>query len=189
MDWGGAKAIETRYAGVRFRSRLEARWAVFMDALGVRWEYEPEGFDLGGLRYLPDFLLSDLDCWVEVKPEDVMPTEVARSLVDRASRLACASGKPVAVLLGSADALRTFEDGGSGVMFVATGSTPRRPTDFTVVAPVDWAVCLECGTVGLSDGSEMAPLPCGHRAFGSTGALEAAFAQARAWRAWEGPRT
>lgn len=44
------KAIETKYKGYRFRSRLEARWAVFFDALGVRWEYEIEGFekDVGG---------------------------------------------------------------------------------------------------------------------------------------------
>lgn len=50
------KAIETEYNGYRFRSRLEARWAVFLDILGVKYEYEPEGFDLGnGLYYLPDF--------------------------------------------------------------------------------------------------------------------------------------
>ena len=52
------KPIETFYHGCRFRSRLEARWAVFFDALGVPWEYEPEGFDLGdGTYYLPDFRL------------------------------------------------------------------------------------------------------------------------------------
>lgn len=52
------KAIPTEYKGYRFRSRLEARWAVFFDACGVEWEYEPEGYDLGnGLYYLPDFLL------------------------------------------------------------------------------------------------------------------------------------
>ena len=28
-------AIETEYCGYRFRSRLEARWAVFLDALGI----------------------------------------------------------------------------------------------------------------------------------------------------------
>ena len=50
------KPIETRYKGYLFRSRLEARWAVFFDALGIRFEYEPEGFDLGGGDwYLPDF--------------------------------------------------------------------------------------------------------------------------------------
>jgi hypothetical protein len=67
------KAIETQYAGCRFRSRLEARWAVFFDHLGVKWEYEPEGFDLDGVWYLPDFYLPDHG-WVEVKPSE--PHEV-----------------------------------------------------------------------------------------------------------------
>lgn len=52
------KAIETVYKGYRFRSRLEARWAVFFDAMGFDWSYEPQGFDLGKLGwYLPDFVL------------------------------------------------------------------------------------------------------------------------------------
>lgn len=50
------KPIETIYNGYRFRSRLEARWAVFFDELGVQYEYEPEGFEMpSGNRYLPDF--------------------------------------------------------------------------------------------------------------------------------------
>lgn len=65
--------IETRYAGRRFRSRLEARYAVFFDSLGVSWEYEPEGFLVGdGKRaYLPDFKIRTLqgEWWVEVKGE------------------------------------------------------------------------------------------------------------------------
>ena len=59
------KAIETTYKGYRFRSRLEARWAVFFDTLGIPWKYENEGYqkeidtDLGTKtkRYLPDFFL------------------------------------------------------------------------------------------------------------------------------------
>lgn len=65
------KAIETHYKGYRFRSRLEARWAVFFDVLGLRWEYEPEGFVLpSGRRYLPDFrvYLSRGPTWLEIKP-------------------------------------------------------------------------------------------------------------------------
>lgn len=50
------KPINTFYDGHWFRSRLEARWAVVFKTLGVPYEYEPEGFDLGdGLYYLPDF--------------------------------------------------------------------------------------------------------------------------------------
>lgn len=78
--------VQTEYKGYLFRSRLEARWAVFFDSLGVEWEYESEGYDLGnGIHYLPDFLLhgvtidhglykENCDIYVEVKgqmtPED-----------------------------------------------------------------------------------------------------------------------
>lgn len=71
------KAIETRYAGCRFRSRLEARWAVFFDTLGIEWLYESEGWDVSGnfegwthrepMLYLPDFYLPGEGLWVEVK--------------------------------------------------------------------------------------------------------------------------
>lgn len=73
------KAIETEYKGYRFRSRLEARWAVFFDEIGAKWEYEPEGFQLeDGTKYLPDFLLHDVrgrgaymmdkfDIYIEIK--------------------------------------------------------------------------------------------------------------------------
>ena len=68
------KPIETEYKGYRFRSRLEARWAVAFDAMGIKWEYEPEGYDLGGgVYYLPDFYLPEVrtrcgtGLWVEVK--------------------------------------------------------------------------------------------------------------------------
>ena len=79
------KAIPTYWAGRYFRSRLEARWAVFFDTLGIAYEYEKEGYDLGnGIRYLPDFWLTELKFWVEIKP--AMPTaeefEKARRLVN-----------------------------------------------------------------------------------------------------------
>ena len=62
------KPIETVYNGYRYRSRLEARWAVFFDSLGVNYEYEPEGFDIGdGLYYLPDFYLPRFELYVEIK--------------------------------------------------------------------------------------------------------------------------
>ena len=64
------RAIETEYRGYRMRSRLEARWAVFFDALNVEWLYEHEGFDLGELgRYLPDFWFPVWECYGEVKPK------------------------------------------------------------------------------------------------------------------------
>lgn len=61
------KPIETHYAGCRFRSRLEARWAVFFDTLGVAWEYERQGLEVNGKSYLPDFWLPNEQMHIEVK--------------------------------------------------------------------------------------------------------------------------
>lgn len=65
------KAIETRYSGYLFRSRLEARWAVFFDALGLEWDYEDEGYAIptaiGTIRYLADFWIDSSAQWAEVK--------------------------------------------------------------------------------------------------------------------------
>jgi hypothetical protein len=68
------KAHPTLYAGVMFRSRLEARWAAFFDLLRWEWRYEPIDFD----GWTPDFYLkfpcghSECDgyhdLYVEVKP-------------------------------------------------------------------------------------------------------------------------
>lgn len=68
-------AIQTEYKGYLFRSRLEARWAVFFDEAGIDWKYEVEGFQrqIGGtdsensIGYLPDFYLPESGTWVEVK--------------------------------------------------------------------------------------------------------------------------
>lgn len=87
------KPIETVYNGYRFRSRLEARWAVFFDAAGIKYEYEPEGFELSdGTRYLPDFYLSEYDWYVEVKA----PRETAKEEIERASKFI---GNEIKVLL------------------------------------------------------------------------------------------
>ena len=65
------KPINTVYKGYRFRSRLEAKWAVFLTELGIEWLYEHEGYELDdGTYYLPDFFLPKFHggMYVEVKP-------------------------------------------------------------------------------------------------------------------------
>lgn len=68
------KPIQTSYKGYRFRSRTEARWAVFFETIGFRWEYEPQGYVLSnGTCYLPDFKLvfpGDRIVYCEVKSEE-----------------------------------------------------------------------------------------------------------------------
>lgn len=66
------KAIETKYKGHRYRSRLEARWAIFFDTLGVPFQYEPEGFKFeDGTHYLPDFYLPEQKAWIEIKGGEI----------------------------------------------------------------------------------------------------------------------
>jgi hypothetical protein len=91
------KAIQTQYKGYNFRSRLEARWAVFFDALDVDWQYEPEGFDLPSGMYLPDFYLPNVDdgLWVEIKP--VSPTRLEQQKIED---LALATGKNATFRVG-----------------------------------------------------------------------------------------
>ena len=62
------QAIRTMYAGIEFRSGLEARYAKFFDTVGIKWIYEPEGYQLSnGVCYLPDFYLPDSGQFFEVK--------------------------------------------------------------------------------------------------------------------------
>ena len=51
----------TIYKGVKMRSRLEARWAAYFDAVEPYWKYEPNAFANEKGQYLPDFLVSYKD--------------------------------------------------------------------------------------------------------------------------------
>ena len=97
------RPIETIYRGYRFRSRLEARWAVFLDAAGVEWQHEPEGFDLHGVYYLPDFWLPLDKSFLEIKPA-WQPGEyrvAIRQIAPTLTKLADASGCEVYLIAGS----------------------------------------------------------------------------------------
>lgn len=105
------KAIETRWNGRTFRSRLEARWAIFYDALGVRYDYEPEGFRFDdGTMYLPDFYFPDLGSWAEIKAG--APTSVERS---KCAKLAAYGLEPV-YLFGGGMPAPTFDPGSETVI-------------------------------------------------------------------------
>lgn len=60
-------SLGATYKGYQMASRLECRWAMFWDAVGCSWEYEPMAFQLKTVRYLPDFYLPEQQCWVEIK--------------------------------------------------------------------------------------------------------------------------
>jgi hypothetical protein len=122
-------AIQTNYAGCRFRSRLEARWAVFFDAMGIPWEYEPQGYTLSdGKNYLPDFLLTECGTWVEVKGN-------------------AQDADPALLQLAAADLPRIKHRGEHGPKLLILGPIPT-PTD---VGDYGW-----CGLQSSASGYEAA---------------------------------
>jgi len=96
------QAIDTRYRGYSFRSRLEARWAVFLDNLNIHWLYEHEGYYLDGTLYLPDFYLPSFDggSFLEVKPDKFTDSEM-----NKVKKLAKASGLKVILAVGVPDCI------------------------------------------------------------------------------------
>jgi hypothetical protein len=89
------ESIETVYKDIPFRSRLEARWAIFWDTLKVPYEYEPKKFDFGEIRYIPDFWLPNQQKWVEIKGQ--MPNDIE---IKKAQLLAQETQNDVAILSG-----------------------------------------------------------------------------------------
>lgn len=71
MSTSTIKAIDTKYNGHLFRSRLEARWAVYFDKLNIKYLYEDEGYLLSdGQKYLPDFHIKNTKIFIEIKPDN-----------------------------------------------------------------------------------------------------------------------
>lgn len=91
------KAIETRHNGYMFRSRLEARFAVYFDTLGIEYFYEHEGYDLGKYGwYLPDFYLPHVEMWAEVKP-----VQFSKAEINKLKALVMLTKKPALMLIGT----------------------------------------------------------------------------------------
>lgn len=173
--------IETRYAGCRFRSRLEARWAVLLDTLGVRWDYEPEGYALNGGAYLPDFRLPEVcasggtGVWFEVKPDEDLPDD------PRWSSLCEGSGSSVVVAYG----LPRTEDR-HDLLWTQSGRPhmkifTREGVDF----PFGVCACRACGLIGIEFSGFADRLVCDHaggREFGDEARVSRAYVAARSKR-------
>lgn len=135
------RAIDTCYRGYRFRSRLEARWAVFLDTLRVPWEYEQQGFLLDGVPYLPDFHLPRQGAWLEVKGQD--PARGSPEL-EKICGLARATDEPVYVAVGDPE-----QDDLRRVM----------PQSY-LVPGYDWARCPSCTQAAIVDRNQFRFLRC-----------------------------
>jgi hypothetical protein len=140
MRMNDLKPIETKYKGYTFRSRTEARWAVFFDAVGMQWEYEKEGYDLGnGIYYLPDFWMPEINTWIEIKPKSKKYGDDKDSGKPRL--LSIKSVGKVVILYGAPGPVEFFEDTSPYYGYALFGESG----DY----PYVWCECPYCGVMDL----------------------------------------
>lgn len=139
------KPIETEYNGYRFRSRLEARWAVFFDTLGIKWEYEKEGYNLDGVWYLPDFWLPDYCYWIEIK--GTVPTDEEK---EKAIRLAKECKRKTVILYGNIPLPeKDFIPESFGVVPVPIFSYEKN-FELRTINGACWCECAYCHSISFS---------------------------------------
>jgi|TARA_Y100000310_G_scaffold1812_1_gene2280 hypothetical protein len=149
------KAIPTLHNGIEFRSRKEARWAVFFETAGIPYVYEPEGFDLGDAgRYLPDFWLPKQKAYWEVK--GTTPTDREE---EKARALADVTGAKVYIHFG--------EVAPNWTHWFKNPPNLLDETDSAYQVEVDgwdnnyqWCECFSCGRVGLEFDARSYRLGC-----------------------------
>lgn len=185
------KAIETRFRGILFRSRIEARWAVFFETLEIPWLYESEGFELPSGKYLPDFWLPRQKLWMEVKGGDF------NGSTKHLSELATMSGNSVWLACGSipsfalGDYWPENENGNEwGTLFFPAEtrldeSGKEEIWDGCCDIPFHWCRCKHCGEYGVqflgrSERIECCPANNGHKDYTADDpTLKAAYDAAR----------
>lgn len=143
------KAIETMYKGYRMRSRLEARWAIVWESLGLPWTYEHEGYECkDGTLYLPDFFLPTLNLVVEIKPMTNPPSTMPW-LVEGTKEYSF-----VETIMDDDGPGRSFPHG-----FIVLFGKPGVPDPYSVSSPYVGTIpgdspyflceCEYCGSVGF----------------------------------------
>lgn len=152
MATAAIQAIPTTYNRINFRSRAEARWALFFDLVGIKYQYEPEKCFTGAFRYIPDFILTLQDdggeVWFEVKGR-------AASLADmsKLANIAHQSGIPAFIASGALtenDIQKVWMEG----------------QDIKYAPACFWG-CILCGAIVPEStlGNEYKGVPPAHRCF------------------------
>lgn len=171
------RPLETTYRGIRFRSRTEAKWAVFYDAAGIHFDHEPQGWSLNGEPYLPDFWLPAQRVWVECK--GTPPTAQEQHL---ASLLAQGTGNNVYIFHGGlVENLEGLSD--SALCFMPDGASDQG---------YRWCQCPRCHVIGIEfEGRHGRLCKCGMGDREGAGApsdfLRAAYNVAIGKRFWDAP--
>jgi len=168
--------IPTTYAGTRFRSRLEGRWAAFFDLIGWRWIYEP--FDTAD--WIPDFLVQgDALFLVEVGPCEFWSDYSAKAAkpiaafppvnvyCERIAHETCGHGDDYVV--SDAPERVTLIVGTVPLVDDAAGLLTSDGTWFGTEHAI-WGICSACRQITVTHATGIyRHFPCGHYTGGDTG--------------------
>jgi len=129
------------WAGYCFRSRLEARWSIFLEYIKIDYVYEPRTFHLpNGHKYTPDFYLPSRKIWLEIKP--TYPTEEEREKAQLLARESSIQGHRVLLIYGSVypPFVRKHYEGAKAIEFLSNGQQ---------IEPMAWTQCKSCEKIDL----------------------------------------
>jgi hypothetical protein len=153
--------IPTEYAGVAFRSRLEAKWAAFFDLVGWSWVYEP--IDAPG--YIPDFLIQGRHpFFVEVGPCATLAEYEDKSA--KASGLFAELGRDM-LIVGTSPIVPFLSPLS---LHASAGWFGEHAADGYAWAPAAWGRCYDCNQIGVTHTEMSFNLrSCGHHQSGGWG--------------------
>lgn len=131
---------------------------MFFDALGLTWDYEPEGYSLPSGGYLPDFWLPWQNAWFEVKGQWGGYDGREQAL---AGELAEATGRTVFIAYGPLP--RTLDPQGHDWSTNIGDSIQYRASKETGDILYAFCTCPWCGRIGIEYDARGARV-CGWRA-------------------------
>ena len=164
--------METFYKGINFRTRLEARWAVFYDTLGILFRYEREQLQLDGYLHPSYFCLPEQRMLVLIKgskedqePLDKIQIETEAEILSKRKNgedIYTFFGQiPIVEDLGALDYEEVDNDSAHRVF----SFPPEKAAQIGVDGGFDnyhaWCECPECGSLDVQFGGRAARNKCG----------------------------
>lgn len=142
------KAKRTQYDGYTFRSRNEAKWAVFFNYMRIEYVYEERDVQDRYGRVLPDFYLPQLGVYVEVKHDDY-PKETRDSHIRKYGVIPRTIGKPCMIAYGNPYKCTTSREWNESVLLF--NAVRAAPTGEVYPSDEIMLCCSRCWFTNLKD--------------------------------------
>jgi len=128
-----------KWAGIKYRKRLDAKWGYFFQKIGVPFTYITKPIKVIGLSggFFPDFFLPDQDCYLIIDPNFLL-TNAGRLM---AYCFAQSTGKVIFQFWDCQPGLE-YDANGDLILHAGLYVTPEGEID----GMCEWGVCKKCGS-------------------------------------------